>query len=277
MSVPESLAIPGGVVVTTVETPRGAFSAHVAAPSAVPRSHVLLVPGWTGSKEDFTPILLPLAAAGFAVTAFDQRGQFDTPGAADGDYSLSGLADDAAAVALAVGHSTSHVLGHSFGGLVAQQAIVDNPARWLSLSLLSTGPGALGESPQRPLSQIVEALGSVPLEQLHALREQGVTRPDDIAEFLLRRFTSNSAAALKAMTQHLIDAPEIIDSVHATGVPCWVGRGADDDAWPHEAQSQMARRLGTEVHVVESSAHSPAIENTPGFLDAWLPFLENCP
>lgn len=236
---------------------------------------MLLVPGWTGSKEDFTPLLPALAAAGFAATAYDQRGQFETPGDADAaSYSLAALAADAAAVTSAAGFSTSHLLGHSFGGLVVQRAVVDDPARWTSLSLLSTGPGALGDSPQRPLHQIVRAIGSVPLDQLHAMREQGESRPDDIADFLLRRFTSNSEASLRAMTQHLIDAPDVIDAVLDTGVPCWVGRGADDDAWPHEQQSHMAERLGTSIQVVAGSAHSPAIENTPGLLAAWLPFLE---
>lgn len=278
MSTPTTLDIPAGVIVTTLDTARGPFAAHTVTPATAatmgPHAQVLLVPGWTGSKEDFTPVLPLLATAGFAVTTFDQRGQFETPGAADDDYSLSALAADAAAVATAVGYETPHLLGHSFGGLVVQQAVVDDPDRWRSLSLLCTGPGALGDAPHRPLSQMVQALDTVPLDQLHALREAGISRPDDIAEFLLRRFTSNSAASLQATTQHLIDAPDIIDAVHATGVPCWVGRGADDDAWPHDAQSQMARRLGTEIHVVESSAHSPAIENTPGLLNAWLPFLE---
>ncbi len=275
MSIPRTLLLPPEVVVSTVDTDRGSFAAHRVTPTSTPRAHVLLVPGWTGSKEDFTPLLSPLAAAGFAATAFDQRGQFETPGSTDADdYTLSSLAADAAAVSSAIGFETSHLLGHSFGGLVVQQAVVDAPARWTSLSLLSTGPGALGDSPARPLNQIVQALGTVPLDQIHAMREQGVQRPDDIADFLLRRFTSNSETSLKAMTQHLLDAPDLIAAVLATGVPCWVGRGVDDDAWPHDQQSHMAKRLGTTVHVVAGSAHSPAIENTPGLIEAWLPFLE---
>jgi pimeloyl-ACP methyl ester carboxylesterase len=273
MSTPHTLDVPEQVEVLDLRTARGTFAAHRVLPPQ-PRAHVLLVPGWTGSKEDFTPLLVPLAGAGYAVTTFDQRGQFETPGTADDDYSLSALAQDAAAVATTSGFATSHLLGHSFGGLVAQQAVVDAAGCWSTLSLLCTGPGALGESPERPLGRMVEALGTVPLEQLHAAREQGARRPRDIAEFLLRRFTGNSPDALRAMTQHLIDAPDLVDEVAAAGVPCWVGRGADDDAWPHERQSQMARRLGTEAHVVESSAHSPAIENTTGLLQAWLPFLE---
>ena len=41
---------------------------------------VLLVPGYTGSKEDFIAVLAPLAAAGHEVLAIDQRGQYESPG-----------------------------------------------------------------------------------------------------------------------------------------------------------------------------------------------------
>lgn len=276
MSTPQSLLIPAGVTVQTVHTDRGDFAAHTATPTGELLGHVLLVPGWTGSKEDFTPILPLLSAAGLAVTAYDQRGQFETPGTPDDDYSLAGLAQDALAVAEAAAGTdlASHLLGHSFGGLVAQHAVIDHPDRWTSLSLLSSGPGALTSSPTRPLEQMAEAIGTVPLLDIHQAREAGVERPADIAEFMERRFTSNAEASLRAITQHLIDAPDVVDAVRATGLPAWVGRGVDDDAWPHAQQDDMATRLGTRVHVIDPSAHSPAVENPIGLINAWRPFLE---
>lgn len=281
MSTPQSLLIPAGVTAQTVHTDRGDFAAHTATPTGDLRGHVLLVPGWTGSKEDFTPILPLLSAAGFAVTAYDQRGQFETPGTPDDDYSLAALAEDAIAVAEAAASTDrgSHLLGHSFGGLVAQRAVIDHTDRWTSLSLLSSGPGALVSSPARPLEQLVEAIGTVPLIDIHEQRESAALedsehRPADIAEFMARRFTSNSPDALRAMTQHLIGAPDVVDALRATGVPVWVGRGADDDAWPHEQQDDMAARLGTHVHVIDPAAHSPAVENPIGLMAEWRPFLE---
>lgn len=272
MSVPRSLDLPEGVTAVTLETPRGSFAAQVAH-AEHPVGHVLLIPGWTGSKEDFTPLLPLLAAAGHDVTAFDQRGQYETPGRPDDDYSLAALASDALAVRETSGQPSSHVLGHSFGGLVAQHAVNHRPEVFRSLSLLCTGPGALGDSDRRPLKKLASAIGKVPLLHLHELRENGVKRPAQITAFLARRFTSNSPAALKAMTQHLIDAPDVVDSVLATGVPVWVGRGADDDAWPHDVQDLMAQRLGVEVHVIAESAHSPAVENPDGVMAAWSTFL----
>lgn len=278
MSTPRSLELPAGVRARRIATPRGSFAAHVARPPR-PRAHVLLVPGWTGSKEDFTPVVALLGDAGFAATAYDQRGQLETHGGPDDDYSLPGFAEDALAVAgtaaAEVPTGPSHVLGHSFGGLVAQTAVVRRPSAWRSASLLCTGPGALGESEHRPLSRMVEALDELPLERVHELREEArdVPSPPEVADFLRRRFTSNARESLRAITVHLMTAPDRVDALAATGIPVWVGRGADDDAWPHDVQDRMAARLGTTVHVVPDAAHSPAVENPAGLLDVWLPFL----
>lgn len=274
MSVPKTLDIPPGVTETRIESARLDHAAHVARLSN-PRGNILLIPGWTGSKEDFTPLLPLLAAAGFQAVAYDQRGQYETFGAPDADYSLAGFAADAHAVAEAsFAGAPYHLLGHSFGGLVAQQVTISFPAALKSVSLLCTGPGALGDSPTRPLARFLNSLGKVPLLQVHELREKGIKRPAQITAFLAKRFTANSAAALRAKTELLLEAPDLVDDVAATGVPAWVARGADDDAWPHEAQAKMAQRLGTEIVVLPHAAHSPAVESPDDLAAAWLPFLD---
>lgn len=273
MSVPRTLTVPAGVEAGTLQTPRGPFAAHRAFADR-PVGHVLLIPGWTGSKEDFTPLLPLLAAAGYDVTTYDQRGQFETPGAPDDDYTLAGFAADALAVRAVAEQARSHVLGHSFGGLVAQHAAVADPSSWTTLSLLCSGPGALGDSRTRPLGRVANAIGKVPLLQIHELRERGIKRPAQVTGFLARRFVANAPASLKAMTQLLIDAPDIVDDVAATNVPAWVGRGTDDDAWSHDVQATMAQRLRTQIHVVPDAAHSPAVENPERLMQAWLPFLQ---
>ena len=127
MSTPTTLELPPGVEAITLETTRGPFAAHVARPDEA-RGHVLLVPSWTGSKEDFTALLPLLAEAGLAATAFDQRGQFETPAATDDDFTLSGFGADAAAVAATV-DGPSHLLGHSFGSIVVAAAVAPGAGR----------------------------------------------------------------------------------------------------------------------------------------------------
>nr|MCW2727619.1 alpha/beta hydrolase [Aeromicrobium sp.] len=271
MSVPRSLELPAGVTSTSEAGLYGDLAMLSAAAIGPSKGRVLLIPGWTGSKEDFLPLLPLLAAAGYDVSAYDQAGQYESdPG---GDYSLESFARDALWLARSEGTRT-HLMGHSFGGLVAQQAAVLDPAQVQSLSLLCTGPGALGDSAVRPLRKLAAAIGQVPLLRLHELREQGVKRPAEITRFLAKRFTSNDPRSLRAMTELLISTPDIVEDVLATGLPVWVGRGTDDDAWPHDVQAAMARRLGVEIHVVPGSAHSPAVENPADLMAAWLPFLE---
>lgn len=271
MSVPRSLELPAGVEKGWESGRHGDLAVLSAAAVGPPKGQVLLIPGWTGSKEDFLALLPLVAAAGYDVRTYDQAGQYESqPG---GDYSLDSYARDALCLAASTGART-HVLGHSFGGLVAQQAAVIDPGQLQSLSLLCTGPGALGDSDRRPLRKLVSAIGKVPLLDIHDIREGGIKRPAQITRFLAKRFTSNDPRSLRAMTQLLIDAPDIIEDVVATRLPVWVGRGEQDDAWPHAVQEEMGRRLGTAIHVVPDSAHSPAVENPDGLMKAWLPFVE---
>lgn len=285
MSVPKTLEIPAGVDVVTLETSRGNFAAHVARPAVpagrrgrkfVPRGHVLLIPGFTGSKEDFTPLLPLLAASGLHVTAYDQRGQYQSRGSEDDDYSLAGFALDALAVREASSMPHTHLVGHSFGGLVAQTATVESPGVWSSLTLLCTGPAGFTTSGQvEPLRAAIDMVDSMGLDALHTAREAEKQRQPaaEIAAFLRKRFTANNPESLKAIAGHLVSSPDRIDEIAALPLPKLVAHGADDDAWPHEVQAQMAHRLGVKVDVIPDAAHSPAIENTEATARLLLDFL----
>ncbi|MFT4189350.1 MAG: alpha/beta hydrolase [Aeromicrobium sp.] len=272
MSTPRTLVVPEGVEATRIETPRGSFAVHRARPEAAQRGRLLLIPGWTGSKEDFTQLLPHLAAAGFDATAYDQRGQFETPAADDDDFSLSGLAADAASIADALSERV-HLLGHSFGGLVAQTATVEHTDQWASLSLLCTGPGGHGEADFARLNTMVEALDTTPMIEVCRRRTKNAKNPPEIQDFVERKYVGTSAASLRAMTLHLMHAPDRVDEVAATGLPVWVGYGEHDNAWPIPTQDAMAARLGAAPVMLPGLAHSPAVEGPEALAAAWLEFL----
>ncbi|MEY4322967.1 MAG: hypothetical protein RL410_748, partial [Actinomycetota bacterium] len=107
------------------------------------RGVVHFVHGFTGSKEDAWPLIQPLNALGFSVIAHDHRGQFQSGHADASTYSLTHLAADVAAIHAHFGYEGVNIIGHSFGGLVAQQFAVDFSPQ--SLTLLCSGPSALAE------------------------------------------------------------------------------------------------------------------------------------
>src|SRR6266567_2090068 len=117
VSTPPYLTLPFGVQRTELQTSRGAFAALEALPgSGVPeRGPALLVPGFTGSKEDFIAVLQTLAGAGRRVVALDMRGQYETPGPDEASaYTCAALGADIGAV-LESFDDPVHLVGHSFG------------------------------------------------------------------------------------------------------------------------------------------------------------------
>lgn len=75
---------------------------------AAVKGTVLLVPGFTGSKEDFIALHEPLAEAGYRSVAVDGRGQHESPGAEEDEapYAQAELAKDLLAQAEAVSDGT---------------------------------------------------------------------------------------------------------------------------------------------------------------------------
>ncbi len=116
----------------------------------------LLYIGGTGGDLRAKPNVLdgPLVAH-FEVLAYDQRGQgrSDKP---DEAYSMAQYADDAADLLDAVGWSEAHVLGVSFGGMVAQELALRHPGLVDRLVLACTSSGGAGGA-------------SYPLHELEAL------------------------------------------------------------------------------------------------------------
>jgi len=272
VSTPRTLQLPEGVQPTTISTGRGDFAALSAVPAVgTPLGTVLLVPGWTGSKEDFTPLVAELAGYGWRAYAIDQRGQYQTPGPDDpAAYELDELGLDLVAVSKELG-GFSQLVGHSLGGLVGQAAVLADASVFSTLSLVCSGPsGFTDQNVRSQLELLAYGLENLPIEQVYDLKLEHdrkqpdwVEPPGDVAAFMRTKFTSNSPVGLASLTRRLVDAPDRVDQVAKAGVRAQVLHGATDDAWPLEAQEEMAERLGTRAQVVPGAGHSPAIEQ-PG-------------
>jgi pimeloyl-ACP methyl ester carboxylesterase len=267
MSTPPFLDLPGGVLATRLTTSRGELAALVAAPAgAVRRSPALLVPGIMGSKEDFIAVLALLANAGHPVTALDQRGQFESPGTDDPTtYDVRSLAEDVIEVARALGEPV-HLVGHSFGGLVARAAALAAPDALRSLTLLDSGPSALAEPASNNLALLVQVLPVMDLDQIwtakRQLDAQNEPEPPDpeILEWMRRRFLANHPTSLLRIAEQLLSEPDRVDELAALDLPVLVAYGETEDAWPPPVQELMAERLAAAHIVISRAGHSPAAD-----------------
>ncbi len=268
MSTPPFLAPPEATDRRQHETARGAFSTWILdPPDAEPIGTGILIPGFTGSKEDFVAILGPLALAGWRVVTFDQRGQHESPGGSVEGYTLSELAADALALTGATAVGPTHLVGHSFGGLVAREAVLANPRAFQSLTLLCSGPSGVGGPTAEIAHLFAAALDTMPIEHVWDAKvaydaSQQVFLPEDpvIAGFLRDRFIANDPAGLAAVARLLTSAPDHTAELAATGVPVLVAYGEQDEGWPQDVQESMAARLSARCVVIAGSGHSPAAE-----------------
>lgn len=99
---------------------------------------VLLLHGFADRADAWLPLLSRLAAAGFRGVAPYMRGYAPSGFAADGDYSLRSLAQDAIALIDHLGVPSAAIVGHDSGAVVAYAAANLRPDRISSIVAAGT-------------------------------------------------------------------------------------------------------------------------------------------
>jgi pimeloyl-ACP methyl ester carboxylesterase len=235
-------------------------------PEGPARATAVLVPGFTGSKEDFILVLDALAGAGYRVVAMDQPGQYQSPGPEERSaYTVEWLGSVVNEVASEVTDQPTHLLGHSFGGLVARAAVLARPDRYRSLTLMCSGPAGIDGHRKARMARL-EPFARIGMSAVYDEMEREALAagtglpPGPMREFLRERFLASSAAGLFGMSDALVTEPDRVAELRAAGVPTMVCFGEHDDAWSPPTQVEMARRLGARVETIPGAAHSPAAE-----------------
>ena len=161
---------------------------------------VVLIMGLAYGRWGWHWTAAPLAARGFRVVTFDNRGVGGSD-APEGPYTAAQMAADTAGLIDALGITRTHVVGTSLGGFIAQEVALARPELIDRLVLVSTGFG--GER-------------FVPMPQRTAeLIALAPTLPD---EERLRRFIQNAFG-----DQYVAARPDVVETVmdfrRASGQP----------------------------------------------------------
>ena len=116
---------------------------------------LLYISGTGGDLRDKPNIFDSPLSERFKILAYDQRGlgQTDKP---NKPYTMADYADDAHQLVHSVGWHSSHVLGVSFGGMVAQEYALRYPDMVEKLALACTSSGGKGGA-SYPLHELSDA------------------------------------------------------------------------------------------------------------------------
>ena len=151
---------------TQVRDLRMYYELHGAGP------RLLSISGSGGDLRRRPNVVAPLRDS-FTLLQYDQRGLGQTT-IPDPPYTMQDYADDAAALLDVLGWERCHVMGTSFGGMVAQEFALRYPARVYRLVLNCTSSGGAGR-PSYPLHDL-QSLG--PLDRFRTMLALSDTRQD---------------------------------------------------------------------------------------------------
>ncbi|MEU1973546.1 alpha/beta hydrolase [Microbacterium sp. NPDC019599] len=252
---------PDGTVRDVFAAPSGGLARVRLGDPGAPR--VVLVSGVAGSKEDFV-LLFPLfAAAGFQVESYDLAGHWESvdagpehldPPREHYDHRL--FVDDLVAI-LEDGPAPAHVLGYSFGGLVAELALVERADLFASLTLMSAPP-ATGQ-----VFRGVKHIG--PISDMPPSRAAGLilwgirynlnrTPPQRIA-FVRERLAVTRRPAIDDIVGLMMSMPAVEAEVAGSSIPKLIAVG-EQDLWPTAQHEAYGARIGARI-AVYPTGHAP--------------------
>ena len=242
---------------------------------------LLVSHGFTGAKEDFADFLDPPAGV-----APDLRGHgsSDQPDQED-QYSLAVFAQDLLGLADQLGWDRFALLGHSMGGMIAQEMALGAPDRIDQLILMSTSHGPIDELDsetvevglavlrEQGLPALLELITLLPKAEPTASEVRVRAERPGYVEFADGKVHRCSGAMYAAMGMELTSRPDRLADLESLSMPTLVIVG-DEDRLMLAPSHRIAQAVpGAELVVVPDAAHCPQFENPDPWWKAVSSFL----
>ncbi|MCD2443807.1 alpha/beta hydrolase [Agromyces sp. SYSU K20354] len=254
--------LPPGTERSWFDAPSGRLARIALGP--VDGQRIVLIPGATGSKEDFVLMLPLFASAGYRVESYDLAGQYESADAGPWNldpprtqYDERLFLDDLLAV-LDDGAGRAHVLGYSFAGTLAELALLERPDRFATLTLLSAPPepGQAFRGIKRigPLSSVTTPRVGAGL-MLWGIRNNLNKVPPGRIAFVRERFALTRRESVDDIIGLMMRTPDVRADLEASPVPKLVAVG-EHDLWPSDLHERFAREIGAR-YARYRTGHSP--------------------
>jgi pimeloyl-ACP methyl ester carboxylesterase len=237
------------------------------------RPPLLCLHGGPGSTHHYFAPLEQLAADGRAVVLYDQLGCGSSDRPDDVEWTLELFRDEVEAVRTHLGLDWVHLLGTSWGGMLAlEHALNGNSAGLVSLVLSSTLASAAEW--QVAVKALRDAVTSdEELDRRHLYR--GEDRPEILSMKAER--APNVYEAMWGPNEWTVTGAlagwDVRPTLGEIDVPTLVVRGAHDLSTAAVSATLVAGIPGAREAVLEESSHMPVLEETDRYLELIGDFL----
>ena len=249
---------------------------------------LLLLHGGNQSAHSWDLVSLHLADR-FHVIALDQRGHGDSEWARDADYSSNAMAADACAVLEALNIRSVTVVGHSMGGMNTMRLAVDQPESADRVVLVDIGPELSDQGTKtirnfvtenREFDNVEHFVQSVQKYDPYRSREHiERTVKYNLLERADGKYVSKRDHGPRLATTRTHRERSDLFSLQDTAKilqPTLLIRGADSNVLTADAAQRFAEALPNgRLETVPNSGHNVHGQNTVGFLQALVPFLND--
>jgi esterase len=244
---------------------------------------VLLLHGGNQSSHSWDLVSLHLSDR-FHVYVLDQRGHGDTEWSRELDYSMEAMAADVRAFVADQGIDRPIIFGHSMGGRVTMHVALDDPALPRALVLVDVGP-ELSVQGTKVIGDFI--VHNVEFDDLEVFLDN-VVRYDRFRsrEHIARTVKYNLLVRADGKYVSKVDHRRMggsmrdisLEDVGAIGCPVLLVRGEQSDVLLADAAERFVEALpDARLVTVPSVGHNVHGGNTPGFLSAVAPFLDQLP
>lgn len=261
------------------------------------RAPVVLLHGGPGAPHDYLENLDALAESGRRVIFYDQLGCGNSDQTHQPElYTVALFVEELGEVRRALGLDRCHILGQSWGGMLAMEYALTQPEGVLSL-IIADSPASIplwiaeanrlrAALPPDIQAKLLrhEAAGTTGdpeyLQAMDVFYHRHVCRLDPYPEFVQRGFDRISKEVYETMNGpsefHVIGTLKDWDITSRLGeihLPTLLISGRYDEATPHIVEQVHAGIPGSEWVLFEQSSHLPHVEEPERFLSVVSQFL----
>ena len=222
-------------------------------------------------------------ASGYRVIAYDHRGQGASPDPGSG-YDMDTIAEDAAALIVALKASPCHFAGLSMGGFAGMRLAARRPELVRTLTLMNTGAEReplSGRVRYNFLAQMVKLVGTRPFVSVAVKELFGKSTrasSDPATQAMLKEWTAKLASRSKNVARALLgvmNRPEFSkDELTRIQCPTLIIAGNDDTAQPAVVSERMASVIpNARIVRIPACGHSSSLEQPDAVIGAMRELL----